>query len=469
MYRIAAFCTAILLLTLPAYGEEPALPLGLEEENTAGSSEPDLPLGLGEENLETFTNEKPDTDSLPFSYRGFLESRGGVRVFNDPTEKDASIGEARLQTQFDRSFDWFSARVTSDLVADPVANDWPVDLESGDGFLDLREAYLFFRLGEYADFKMGRQILTWGTGDFLFINDLFPKDWNSFFIGRDDEYLKAPSDAARLSLFSDFANLELVYSPSFDSDRFIDGRRVSFFSPLASEITGRNMPLQTESRNEWFEDDELSARLYRRVESYELALYGYHGFWKSPGGFEPSSQKGTFPRLSVYGASVRGPVLSGIGNLETGYYDSRDDRSGDNVLVRNSEVRFLAGYEREIVRDLTGGLQYYVEKMVDYDDYRSTLPSSALPQDEYRQLITLRLTQFLMSQNLRLSFFTFYSPTDKDAYPRASANYKVNDAWQVEAGTNFFFGDDKRSFFAQFEDNSNVYAALRYSFAGGRE
>ena len=87
---------------------------------------------------------------------------------------------------------------------------------------------------------LGRQILTWGTGDLVFINDLFPKDWVSFFIGRDVEYLKAPSDALKVSAFSGWANLDLVYTPRFDADRFIDGRRLSFFNTGRGRLTGRD-------------------------------------------------------------------------------------------------------------------------------------------------------------------------------------------------------------------------------------
>ena len=46
-------------------------------------------------------------------------------------------------------------------------------------------------------------MLTWGTGDLLFINDLFPKNWKSLAIGRDDEYLKDPSGAVKASFFHD--------------------------------------------------------------------------------------------------------------------------------------------------------------------------------------------------------------------------------------------------------------------------
>ncbi|MCB0331832.1 MAG: hypothetical protein KDD70_19340, partial [Bdellovibrionales bacterium] len=165
-------------------------------------------------------------------------------------------------------------------------------------------------------------------------------------------------------------NLDFVYTPSFDADRFIDGRRISFFNPLAGEITGRGQPLQVDRRQSWFRDDEISARLYRRFGSVEAALYGYRGYWKSPGGFDIQSGQATFPRLAVYGGSLRGPLLSGIANLEVGYYDSRDDRSGDNPLVRNSEFRALAGYERELMSNFTIGMKYYVEQLLDYGDFR---------------------------------------------------------------------------------------------------
>jgi hypothetical protein len=39
-------------------------------------------------------------------------------------------------------------------------------------------------------------IITWGVGDLLFINDVFPKDWESFFSGRPPEYLKLGVDGA---------------------------------------------------------------------------------------------------------------------------------------------------------------------------------------------------------------------------------------------------------------------------------
>lgn len=396
---------------------------------------------------------------------GFWEARGGYRTQSDPYEKSASTMETRLQLRYQHDWDNASVKVVPDVVFDDVEDDRSsLRLDEGLGWLDLREANLLLRPGEAMDVKLGRQILTWGTGDLLFINDLFPKDWNSFFCGRDQEYLKAPSDAAKLSLFSATANLDLVYVPVFDRDRGIDGRRLSYWNSALGRRAGRDAIVRADTPDRWVDDGELAARLYRNLGGYELAAYGYHGFWKSPGGMDPLSGRAIYPDLNVWGASVRGVIGKGIGHLEAGYYDSADDRAGDDPFVRNDEVRFLAGYEQELWADCTAGVQYYVEWMQDYDAYRESLPDATRAADEVRNVVTLRLTQSLLQQNLALSLFAYYSPTDADGYLRPNANYKVSDHWQVEAGGNWFFGREAWTFFGQFERNTNVYTAVRYSF-----
>jgi hypothetical protein len=385
---------------------------------------------------------------------GFYETRAGYRLQNDKYEKDMSIMENRLQLDLFSYLDWGDIKVKGDFFGDLVT-------EQGD--FDLREANIFARPTTYMDIKVGRQILTWGTGDLVFINDLFPKDWQSFFIGRDTEYLKAPSDAVKISLFSDTANLDIIYTPQFDPDRFIDGTRISYWNSTLTSFAGRNAIVHTDKPNRWFKDSEIAARLYRNINNYELAFYGYQGYWKSPGGQNATMTQAIFPDLNVYGASIRGTVGKGIGNVEVGYYDSADDASGKNFLINNSEIRYLVGYTQEIGKDFTLGLQYYIEQLTDYDQYRANLPSGPA-RDELRHLTTVRLTKLLMKQNLRCSLFTYYSPSDKDVYMRPNVNYKVNDYLTVEAGGNIFFGDYPHTFFSQFQNNTNIYMGFRYNF-----
>lgn len=446
---------------------EPSLPDGLTSPSLAQPDiEPALPSGLAGEETDTdqvFT-DGGEHSGLPFEINGFIESRLGARTGEDSTQRNTSIGEIRTQLQMEQDWDVARLAITVDLLYDNVARTQKVELDTGNGWLDLRQANFLFRPTDNADLEIGRQVLTWGAGDLLFINDLFPKDWNSFFIGRQDEYLKAPSDAAKLALFNDLANIDLVYTPRFASDRYIDGTRVSFYNPQLGRITGRDNPVNVNSHNRWFTDDEFALRAYRNLGSWEGALYGYSGYWKSPGGLDPVTGLATFPRLDAFGASLRGPLASGIAAIEAGYYDSRDDSGGDNPLVNNSEFRLLAGYEQEILPQLTLGLQYYLEWLQDYDAYRRTLPAGFEPRDERRHVFTTRLTRLAMNQNLMLSLFNYYSPSDDDGYLRLNANYKLTDQWQIESGANLFYGEREHTFFGQFENNSNLYLGLRFSF-----
>ncbi len=393
-------------------------------------------------------------DMRPDVY-GFHEARAGYRLQNDPYEKDISIMEARTQISLESLPPWGTISVKGDAYVDGVT-------ERGE--FDLREANLSATPMDFMDVKLGRQVLTWGKGDLLFINDMFPKDWQSFFVGRDTEYLKAPSDAVKFGLFSDEANLEFVYTPQFDSDRYITGSRLSYWNGPGQQMAGQNAVVSTQEPRGLFQAEEVAARLYRSFGGAEVALYGYWGYWKSPGGYDSTQTQALFPSLDVYGASMEGPVGPGIFVAEMGYYDSKEDADGTNGLVNNSEMRYLLGYNQEIAREFTAGVQYYVEQMLDYQEYLGTVGAGNVEKDEFRHLVSLRLTRLLMNQNLTCSLFTYYSPTDEDAYFRPNIRLKVDDQMAVEVGGNVFVGDEDHTFFGQFQANSNVYASVRYSF-----
>jgi hypothetical protein len=402
----------------------------------------------GDETLEDLWSEyEPEI-------HGFVEGRAGYRLQNDKYQKDMSIMEPRTQIELSSLPNWGEIVVKGDAYADGVT-------ERGE--FDLREANAALRPFDFMDLKVGRQILTWGKGDLIFINDMFPKDWQSFFIGRDTEYLKAPSDALKAGFFSDLANLDVVYTPRFDPDRYIKGERLSYWNSVMQQTAGQNAIIHSNKPNRWFQDEEVAARLYRNVKGYDLAVYGYWGYWKSPGGMNAAMNEAQFPSLDVYGASMQGPLGKGILSTELGYYHSKDDARGTNGLINNSELRYLLGYSQEIGRDFTAGLQYYVEQLLDYANYRAAAGAGPT-RDRYRHLLTLRLTKLLMNQNLRCSLFGYYSPSDQDMYLRPNLNYKASDNISLEVGANIFGGDYMHTFFGQFEDNTNIYGAIRYSF-----
>ena len=196
----------------------PSLPPGLESE-----AAPPLPPGLSEDEDKVAKEKQPGVglrDRFPLDLHGFWEVRAGVRTQKDAAQPaDATLGETRLQLETEKAWNRAVLEFTGDAYLDAVLE----DVE-----FDLRQLRLTWTPFDALDIRLGRQVLTWGTGDMLFINDLFPKDWQSFFIGRDQEYLKAPGDAIKVGWFNDWMNVELVYSPQFDRDRHITGERISY-------------------------------------------------------------------------------------------------------------------------------------------------------------------------------------------------------------------------------------------------
>jgi hypothetical protein len=438
----------------------------------AAAQPPSLPSGLGgAPSLPSFgppstpLNSAPtDSASHASAVSGFAEWRSGLRLNSDPLQQRQSINEGRLSLALDYPFELGTAAVSSrlagDLLIDSVDQRSTVSLQSGSGPLDLREAWLGFSPLAALDLKVGRQPLTWGSGDLLFINDLFSKDWNSFFSGRDSEYLKAPSDAVKAALFLERINIDLVWLPEFDADRYIDGRRISYYDPASDAAAGRDRAFTALQPD----GDEWAVRAYQTVAGIEIAGYGYRGYWKSPTSFDPAAGLPSFGRLQVVGASLRGAVAGGIGNIELGYYDSLDDRAGDDPLHPNNQTRLLIGFEHELANQLTAGWQLYIERTEHYQGYRDGLADQRDAVAKRRTLLTNRLSYESHNQTVSWSLFSFYSPSDEDFYLRPKVSWKVNDQLRLEGGFNLFGGRQANSFFGQFEEASNGYLAARLSF-----
>ena len=132
--------------------------------------------------------------------------------------------------------------------------------------------------------------------------------------------------------------------------------------------------------------------------------------------------------------------------------------------MENSQTRWLAAYQFQPQEDLTLAFQYYGELMRQHDAYLRTLPSGLPARDQLRQVTSLRITQLRRNQTLRLNLFVMGSPTDRDAYVNPSVRYNVTDEVWLETGVNVFWGQERHTFFGQFEQNSGVFLVARYEF-----
>jgi hypothetical protein len=347
-----------------------------------------------------------------------------------------------------------SAQMKVDVLHDAITDAFDVDL---------REAYVDYATGAF-DVRLGRQITTWGVGDLLFINDVFPKDWVSFFSGRPLEYLKIGSDGIRARYSTKPVSFDVIAFPRFRPDRLPTAERFFLFDPFAS-VPSRSEVLPSPT----FDNTEMAIRVYRRIFGFDVSGHVYRGFWRSPGArpddmTAPRRVTLFYPELSVYGASAQGNGFGGLLSLEAGFYDSREDRPGDDPTVPNSQARFLVGYQRVFGDNVNFGVQYYGEIMTDHDSYVASLPSGFPAQERFRDTVTLRLERFFKYRTWKITGFSFFSPADRDYLLQPQIVHKISDEFSLTLGANIFGGETETTFLGQFDRNDNVYLSARFDF-----
>jgi hypothetical protein len=406
MSRSAAVCAVLLLAPLAARAEVTLS--GFLQQNTAANTVAANPDGRHDK---------------------WLEERAQLKL-------DASGGAWRLLAKGDFSYDHLGRQDQSEL----------------------REGYADYTAGNW-DLRLGRQVITWGVGDLVFVNDVFPKDHEALFAGRPLEYLKRGVDAVKLGAYPEFANFELVLSPEFRESRIPDANRFHLYDP---------MPAVTNRKTIKPGQGDVGLRIYRDVAGYDAALYLYRGFQRTPS-MRPDSMTAPakisyfYPQLSVYGASVSGRAGEGVLSLEAAYYDSRQDRSGNDFAVPNSQTRLLAGYQIQPAEDLSLGFQYYAEAMHDYGAYLATLPAGFPVEKRWSHTVTARLTQFFRHQTLRLSAYASYNASTGEHFVNPELRYSFTDKIWGAVGANFFGGKPWGQF-GQLSRDDNVYLQVRYEF-----
>lgn len=389
------------------------------------------------------------------SMHGFFQGNYSFSAdSSNPDGGDFKWAEERVQLKLDANKEPFRLFLKTDAFYDHI--DRKADLE-------LREGYADYTSGKW-DLGLGRQVITWGLGDLIFINDIFPKDYEAFFSGRPLEYLKKGVDSVKIGAYPGFASIEFIAVPFFEPNNFPDAKRFWMFDSMPSVTNREEKEPAVNLKN-----TELALRAYRDIAGFDASVYFYRGFYRKPS-MLPDSMTTTskitlyYPKLSVYGASLQGRALDGVLSLEAGHYDSRQDRSGSDFTKPNSQTKFLIGYQRQVWEDFTIGLQYYNEYMHDYSEYKKNQPSG-LPKDKkLYQLSTLRLTQLLLHQTLRLSFFAFYSPSDGDYMFNPEIKYNISDHVWAAIGGLIFGGGERWSQFGQMDKNDNLYLQVRYEF-----
>lgn len=324
---------------------------------------------------------------------------------------------------------WLEERIR--LKLDAGAGDWRLSLKGDIAYdhlgrqeeTELREGYADYVAGNW-DLRVGRQVVTWGLGDLVFVNDVWPKDHEAMFAGRPMEYLKRGVDAVKLSAYPEFASFELVASPEFRESRTPDSLRFHTGMPALATLKPRR--------------GEAGLRVYRDIAGWDAALYLYRGYQRTPS--VRSDGVFHYPELATFGASLSGRAGSGVLNLELARYDF------SGIEAPPSQMRALAAWQTQPWEDFSLNLQYYVER-----DIRTN------------NTVGVRATQMFLHQTLRLSVYASHRLHDGDSFVNPELRYSFTDRLWGALGANLFDGTATGPF-GQLSRDDNLYLQVRYEF-----
>ncbi|MDX8389708.1 MAG: hypothetical protein R8M38_04365 [Mariprofundaceae bacterium] len=394
-------------------------------------------------------------DAAEVEVHGFLLGTASSRVNNQPLKTGEKnnwlLGEERLRLELSSESDEGDIATVSkfDVIADNV---------SGKAALNIRELYAEYIADSY-EVRVGRQMLTWGVADRLFINDVFPKDWSAFFSGKSLEYMKVGSDMAKISVFGGSWDVELALIPIAQVDVVPTSERYIVFDP----------GFTTKKPDDRFENAEAALRLHTTVGTTDIAVYAFRGFWHQP-------DKGVlgrsiiYPKLNTYGLTVQDSVLGGVLSFETGFYQSADDSKGTNPLIANSQTRYLLGYEHDIATDITLGVQVYGEVMHQHAAYFNAAQAAfnvglgPSPQPKYRQIMTANLRALWLNQTLTTSVFSMMVGNGGGRMVNPDVHYAMTDELSVNMGGHVFWGGPDSWMLGMMKHDDNVYMNGKWSF-----
>jgi hypothetical protein len=452
--RLRLLAASLVILLILSLGIAVALAQGEAGETPAAAVAPDETspeAGRADESQSESGAPEPTPAKAKIEVHGFLQENASLRA-TSPVEPLKV--ESRLQLELTRKTPQLEFLAKTDFVYDPAA------VQGSQAHVDLREGYLTW-YGRNLDLRVGKQIITWGVGDLIFLTDLFPKDWVAFITGAPIEYLKKGSTAVKANWYLKDWSLETIFIPALQRDSLPSGDELVHFVPFP-QATARRLVLPPKT----LPNSELALRASRMIGGYSTSLYLFRGIDPMPSfHFDPttSTVTETHHRLDMAGASAQGNAHGYLLSGEVAYYRTQDT-AGTNPEIANPSLKLLLAAERVVKDKRTASVQLLFEYMLHHGRYESTLPPGFPSQSQLRKTVTLRLRDSLRRDTFRPTVYLLYNLDDRDFFVKAEYEQDLMPGTWYALGVNLFGGEFRHTMYGQFRGDENVYFTLRRAF-----
>jgi len=462
------------LLTWPALGAEPELPLDEVLEGFADGPVGDALPEVLEDVLQGFDETAADADArfvdqpaqpasgwniggeIEFStaynfahhaptsgetdYRGLSRARTSLDL---ELTGDVTPGW-RLQLELNADYDAVYQINGRDDYNSRLLNDSESEVEIGEAYLQGSPASAF-------DLKLGRQILVWGKSDNLRVTDILnPLDLREPGIV-DIEDLRLPVTMSKLDYFIDDWGLSLVMLPEV---------RFSKTPPYGSDFYQGPVPPSS---------DREPADGFGNMQ-YALAANGIFTGWD----------------LSLYWADIyrdQGHLVTAGGTTELRHERINMTGAATNVVLGNwllkGEFAYLSGLRFSGVpglkrdrSDLLVGIEYsgFDDTMISLErvlrrisGFNDALEAAGYDEQEWQTALRYQ-GEFLHARLKLTGVATYYGESlERGGFLRISGDYELAEAQILTIGVIFYENGERPPAF-DVGDNDRVFASYSYSF-----
>ena len=328
---------------------------------------------------------------------------------------------------------------------------------------DLREAYLELRT-QNIDFKLGKQIITWGRADKINPTDnLSPHDFTLLTPKTADQ--KSGTMAAKSSYYFDSDSLTLIWLINFNPNQL----PLPTTNPMLQYI--EHTPTNTRKQG--------AIKFNHIGQNLDWSISYFNGFDLNPDlnleSFSPTSATIGLQhhRIRVIGADASTTIgLYGL-RAESAYIFTEDTR-GTDPTIKNPFFSLVAGGDRTFFDSFNINFQYLIRITSKYHNAEDTpdpiLREVAIQQailnnelDRIVQGVSARINDKWLSDTLTAEIAGVYTFPRHGYFINSNISYALTDDWKFIAGADYFGGDDQ-TFYGRLKKNSGYYIQLQYGF-----
>lgn len=311
---------------------------------------------------------------------------------------------------------------------------------------DIKELYVQSSLTNNIDYKIGRQIVTWGKSDNIIVTDILnPLDKSKLGIV-DIKELKLGKMMSKIDYYQGNTNISLIVQ---------NEARVSKMPVYGDEYYLGNSDINANKPDSTIENTKLALATNYTGSGYDVSLYLAQSY--SDTGYIQNGIR-EYNSYNMVGFATNYAFGNWLLKCEGGLFDNL---KYTNVIDTKQRLDILGGVEYKGFSDTTISLEHVNRKIYNYD------PKISLGyegQKENETQTALRINKDFANSTVHTTILRNLFGTYEDGgFQRANIDYDYRDDLVFSVGFIDYFGEKKQKFNA-LKDNDKLFAKASWSF-----